>query len=46
MTITEAFDVKEDVIGQKIGNVIVKITIEAVHEKRRKHDRIRHGITG
>ncbi|MCS4752678.1 redox-sensing transcriptional repressor Rex [Staphylococcus aureus] len=24
MTITEAFDVKEDVIGQKIGNVIVK----------------------
>ncbi|UMT75119.1 redox-sensing transcriptional repressor Rex [Staphylococcus roterodami] len=24
MTITEAFDIKEDVIGQKIGNVIVK----------------------
>ena len=27
MTITEAFDVKEDVIGQKIRNVIVKITM-------------------
>ncbi|EHJ07207.1 redox-sensing transcriptional repressor Rex [Staphylococcus simiae] len=24
MTITEAFDIKEDVIGQKIGNVVIK----------------------
>ncbi len=30
MTITEAFDVKEDVIGQKIGNVIVKDNDELV----------------
>lgn len=30
MTITEAFDVKEDVIGQKIGNVIVKYNDELV----------------
>ncbi|HDI6426690.1 TPA: redox-sensing transcriptional repressor Rex [Staphylococcus aureus] len=30
MTITEAFDVKEDVIGQKIGNVIVKDNDELI----------------
>ncbi|HDI6734604.1 TPA: redox-sensing transcriptional repressor Rex [Staphylococcus aureus] len=30
MTITEAFDLKEDVIGQKIGNVIVKDNDELV----------------
>ncbi|HDP2616420.1 TPA: redox-sensing transcriptional repressor Rex [Staphylococcus aureus] len=30
MTITEAFDVKEDVIGQKIGNVIIKDNDELV----------------
>ncbi|HDB5178019.1 TPA: redox-sensing transcriptional repressor Rex [Staphylococcus aureus] len=30
MTITEAFEVKEDVIGQKIGNVIVKDNDELV----------------
>lgn len=30
MTITEAFDVKEDVIGQKMGNVIVKDNDELV----------------
>ncbi|HDF2008703.1 TPA: redox-sensing transcriptional repressor Rex [Staphylococcus aureus] len=30
MTITEAFDVKEDVIGQKIGNFIVKDNDELV----------------
>ncbi|HDA3238700.1 TPA: redox-sensing transcriptional repressor Rex [Staphylococcus aureus] len=30
MTITEAFDVKEDVIGQKIGNVIAKDNDELV----------------
>lgn len=30
MTITEAFDVKEDVIGQKIGNVIVKDSDELI----------------
>ncbi|HII0895694.1 TPA: redox-sensing transcriptional repressor Rex [Staphylococcus aureus] len=30
MTITEAFDVKEDVIGQKIGNVIVKENDELI----------------
>lgn len=30
MTITEAFDAKEDVIGQKIGNVIVKDNDELV----------------
>ncbi|EVG59469.1 redox-sensing transcriptional repressor rex [Staphylococcus aureus OCMM6066] len=30
MTITEAFDVKEDVIGQKIGNVIVKDNYELI----------------
>ncbi|HDA1671755.1 redox-sensing transcriptional repressor Rex [Staphylococcus aureus] len=30
MTITEAFDVKEDVIGQKIGNVIVKDNNELI----------------
>ncbi|HDC7980330.1 TPA: redox-sensing transcriptional repressor Rex [Staphylococcus aureus] len=30
MTITEAFDVKEDVIGQKIGNVIVKYNDELI----------------
>ncbi|HDI7783917.1 redox-sensing transcriptional repressor Rex [Staphylococcus aureus] len=30
MTITEAFDVKEDVIGQKIGNVIVKNNDELI----------------
>ncbi|MFS7824345.1 redox-sensing transcriptional repressor Rex [Staphylococcus aureus] len=30
MTITEAFDVKEDVIGQKIGNVIVKDNEELI----------------
>ena len=30
MTITEVFDVKEDVIGQKIGNVIVKDNDELI----------------
>ncbi|HDA2231909.1 redox-sensing transcriptional repressor Rex [Staphylococcus aureus] len=30
MTITEAFDVKEDVIGRKIGNVIVKDNDELI----------------
>ncbi|HEG9115293.1 TPA: redox-sensing transcriptional repressor Rex [Staphylococcus aureus] len=30
MTITEAFDVKEDVIGQKIGNVIAKDNDELI----------------
>ena len=30
MTITEAFDVKEDVISQKIGNVIVKDNDELI----------------
>ncbi|HCY3041790.1 TPA: redox-sensing transcriptional repressor Rex [Staphylococcus aureus] len=30
MTITEAFEVKEDVIGQKIGNVIVKDNDELI----------------
>ncbi|EOB8735987.1 redox-sensing transcriptional repressor Rex [Staphylococcus aureus] len=30
ITITEAFDVKEDVIGQKIGNVIVKDNDELI----------------
>ncbi|CAI3007879.1 TPA: redox-sensing transcriptional repressor Rex [Staphylococcus aureus] len=30
MTITEAFDVKEDVIGQKIGNIIVKDNDELI----------------
>ncbi|HBE7162176.1 TPA: redox-sensing transcriptional repressor Rex [Staphylococcus aureus] len=30
MTITEAFDVKEDAIGQKIGNVIVKDNDELI----------------
>ncbi|HDA8217360.1 TPA: redox-sensing transcriptional repressor Rex [Staphylococcus aureus] len=30
MTITESFDVKEDVIGQKIGNVIVKDNDELI----------------
>ncbi|HDH6684105.1 TPA: redox-sensing transcriptional repressor Rex [Staphylococcus aureus] len=30
MTITEAFDVKEDIIGQKIGNVIVKDNDELI----------------
>ncbi|MFZ8180169.1 redox-sensing transcriptional repressor Rex [Staphylococcus aureus] len=30
MTITEAFDVKEDVFGQKIGNVIVKDNDELI----------------
>ncbi|HDI0890397.1 TPA: redox-sensing transcriptional repressor Rex [Staphylococcus aureus] len=30
MTITEAFDVKKDVIGQKIGNVIVKDNDELI----------------
>ncbi|EOB7864210.1 redox-sensing transcriptional repressor Rex [Staphylococcus aureus] len=30
MTITEAFDVKEDVIGQKMGNVIVKDNDELI----------------
>ncbi|CXI17820.1 TPA: redox-sensing transcriptional repressor Rex [Staphylococcus aureus] len=30
MTITEAFDVKEDVVGQKIGNVIVKDNDELI----------------
>ncbi|ODR27775.1 redox-sensing transcriptional repressor Rex [Staphylococcus aureus] len=30
MTITEAFDVKEDVIGQEIGNVIVKDNDELI----------------
>ncbi|HCT8986751.1 TPA: redox-sensing transcriptional repressor Rex [Staphylococcus aureus] len=30
VTITEAFDVKEDVIGQKIGNVIVKDNDELI----------------
>lgn len=30
MTITEAFDAKEDVIGQKIGNVIVKDNDELI----------------
>ncbi|MCD0675598.1 redox-sensing transcriptional repressor Rex [Staphylococcus aureus] len=30
MTITEAFDLKEDVIGQKIGNVIVKDNDELI----------------
>ncbi|EVI83432.1 redox-sensing transcriptional repressor Rex [Staphylococcus aureus] len=30
MTITEAFDVKEDVIGQKLGNVIVKDNDELI----------------
>ncbi|EWR45260.1 redox-sensing transcriptional repressor Rex [Staphylococcus aureus] len=30
MTITEAFDVKEDVIGQKVGNVIVKDNDELI----------------
>ncbi|MDN8915736.1 redox-sensing transcriptional repressor Rex, partial [Staphylococcus aureus] len=30
MTITEAFDVKEDVIGQNIGNVIVKDNDELI----------------
>ena len=30
MTITEAYDVKEDVIGQKIGNVIVKDNDELI----------------
>ncbi|HFV7577076.1 TPA: redox-sensing transcriptional repressor Rex [Staphylococcus aureus] len=30
MTITEAFDIKEDVIGQKIGNVIVKDNDELI----------------
>lgn len=30
MTITEAFDIKEDIIGQKIGNVIVKDNDELI----------------
>ncbi|ATY57513.1 redox-sensing transcriptional repressor Rex [Staphylococcus argenteus] len=30
MTITEAFDIKEDIIGQKIGNVIVKDNNELI----------------
>ncbi|API79972.1 redox-sensing transcriptional repressor Rex [Staphylococcus argenteus] len=30
MTITEAFDIKEDIIGQKIGNVIVKDNKELI----------------
>ncbi|HAR4709399.1 TPA: redox-sensing transcriptional repressor Rex [Staphylococcus aureus] len=36
MTITEAFDVKEDVIGQKIGNVIVKDNDELVTTLKRE----------
>ncbi|HDE0573170.1 TPA: redox-sensing transcriptional repressor Rex [Staphylococcus aureus] len=36
MTITEAFDVKEDVIGQKIGNVIVKDNDELITTLKKK----------
>lgn len=36
MTITEAFDVKEDVIGQKIGNVIVKDNDELITTLRKE----------
>lgn len=36
MTITEAFDVKEDVIGQKIGNVIVKDNDELITKLKKE----------